>query len=275
MKRAAPLYLIALLLPSACIVPPNAAPMIDLDMGGVSQHNFRGVPMDENGALQSTLSVSAPTVRKDGVLAMNIFANMALTDDNSGGALGSDNSREISRADYSLSYSEPLDDLDVVAGITHYTFPGNARGAMPGYGDYNSDYTSEGTTQLFGAASWDLWDLYPTVELFLDVDVASGVYLNTHIQRVFEWKEKTWFEARSNLAFAGADYAEAYYGKHETAVADFGLSGKMLHELNENTIVSASVNFSTLLNSGYSDSLDNAGIDTSNAWIGLSAHWVW
>ncbi len=274
MRSTLTLCLLTLGLPS-CIIAPGAIPFVGSNLGGVSQYNFRGVPYDEKGALQSDVTIGFPTTREDGTLAFNAFGNMALSNSNDGGLSGNGNSRELTRADYTLSYSEPLPDFDLVVGVTHYTYPSIGGRANPGYSmGYGSGY-GEGTTQLFTSVSVDKWDLYPTIEVFLDVDVSPGFYVNAHIERIFDWKPETWFETRLNLALAEGGYAEQYYGKEKTSLADLGIAGIIKHEFDQNTILSAGLHASSLIDDDYRDRLDAVGVDTTNVWISVGAGWSW
>jgi hypothetical protein len=274
MRPSLTLFLLTLALPS-CIIAPGATPSVDANFGGVSQYNFRGVPYDEKGALQSDVTLSFPTTRENGVLSFNAFGNMALSNNNDGGFSGNGNSREVTRADYTVAYSERMPDYDFSFGITHYTFPSMAS-RFGGYGAYaGAGSYGEGTTQLFGSATLDLWDLAPTIEVFVDVDVAPGAYVNNHIKREFDLKEKTWFEARANLAIAEGGYAEMYYGKEKTSLADFGVAGVVKHEYDENTVLSAGLHASTLIEGDYRDNIDAAGADATNVWISIGAGFSW
>lgn len=268
MKTLATTLLAALALP-ACIIPPDAQPNFDLGANAVTQYNFRGVPFDEDGAFQGDMTVTLPTKFEDSTIVLNVFANVAISDDNDGGFLGEDNGLEISRADYTATYAQPLGDMDFTAGITQYTFPGNARPFFIGH------QFDEGTTSFFGTLTWDILDLSPTVEVFYDVDVAGGIYINGHISRTFDWKDDIWFEARAGLGVAEGGYAEEYYGDDEFGLADFSLSGSVQYQLEENLRLEGILAFSTVIDSSYDDALDLADIDTSNFWLGVGANWSW
>ncbi|MFT7677784.1 MAG: hypothetical protein ACI8QC_001769 [Planctomycetota bacterium] len=272
MRNLLPLLFVSLGMTS-CFVPHNAQPLVDTGVGVVSQYNFRGLPYDDKGALQGDVTVAMPTSRENGIVALNIFGNMALSNDNTGGVLGSDNSREFSRTDFTVSYTEPRENYDLTVGVTHYTFPGAGAPMMSMYSGYS--YTGASTSQLFASASFDYLDLSPTIDIFFDFDAAGGFYINTHCSRTYEWRDTTWFEAGANLAFADGGYSEEYYGNDTTTVADLGARGGIVHQYNENTTLSANLNFSTLPDGALSNGLDMAGLDTTNVWLGLSAAWAW
>ena len=49
--------------------------------------------------------------------------------------------------------------------------------------------------------------------------------------------------------------------------------GSVLYQLDENTLLTGLLAFSTLLDND--DDLDAADIDTTNFWVGVGAAWSW
>lgn len=256
-------------LASSCIVAPNARPEVRFGASAWTQYNFRGVPLSDDGALQGDVRVSLPTT-DEGTLDFHVFGNLNLSNDNGGGVLPDNAGFEVTRQDYIVSYTRQVQDMTVTGGLTHYTFPagGKVGGAM-----YGLNYLGAPTTQIYGQATIDRWDLAPTLAVFFDIDEGDGVYLNASVSREYDIDDRTWAVVQAGLGASTDNVSNFYYGSDRTGLADLGATGQVNYQYAENIVFHGTVGVSTLVNSRFDDALDAAGIDSDNIWLGVGSTW--
>ncbi len=251
-----PIILVALTLCVACQSVQSPASM-DANVGVASQYIFRGVPQNEQGALQADMGVSLPT-DGDGTLSFNYWSNWDLSNDAGDAVLPNGNGGKLSEIDLTGSWSKDLNGTAFEVGLISYNFPNGAGGS---------------TTELFASFGWDKWGLSPSVTVYVDFDQVDGAYLNGSISKGYEVSENTSAEVSLGLGYTDEDHASAYYGAAESGLADLLLTASIAHTYDEGPTVSAFVSTSQIVGSDLEDAVEAAGMDADNTWAGLSIGW--
>ncbi|MBL4770769.1 MAG: hypothetical protein JKY61_06430 [Planctomycetes bacterium] len=248
---------IALLATAVACQGVKSPPSVNANLGAVSQYNFRGVPQNEKGAVQSDLGVSLPT-DNEGTLSINVWSNWDLSNDSGDAVLPSGNGGKLSEIDLTGSWSKDIGGMAFEVGLISYNFPNAAGGS---------------TTEIFASFGWDKWGLSPGFTLYHDFDQVDGSYLNGSISKSFTIDESTSADLSLGLGFTDKDHASAYYGAAESGLSDLLVTGSVGHQYNERTSVSAFLSISQILDSGLEDAVEAAGMEAGNTWAGVSVGW--
>jgi len=212
---------------------------VDLDLN--SKYVWRGINVVDDCVLQPSIDLSL-----DG-FGLNIWGNLDLTDEN-------DREFEFTEVDLTASYGFTVDSFEFGLGAIVYLFP-----------------TADGdTTELFASVGLDVF-FAPTLTFYLDIDEVDGTYVTlsgSHtLEDPFDLGEEIGLspEFSLSLGFGSGEHNEAYYGVRDGGFADLTLGLSVPYRLCESATVSASINYSMLLDDDFRDATD----DPDNFWFGL------
>lgn len=230
---------------------------VDVNAGLVSQYNFRGVPQNAEGALQSDVNVSLPT-GSDGTLDINVWSNWDLSNGTGDAAFPDGNGGKLSEIDLAGSWSKEFESVSFTAGLVSYNLPNGVGGS---------------TTELFASFGWDAWYLSPSVTVYHDFGEVEGSYINASISRGLKLNESTSADLSLGLGFTDKDHGLAYYGASESGLADLLLTASVAHAYDEKTTLGAFISISQIIDSDLEDGVEASGIDPDNTWVGFSIGW--
>ncbi len=250
-----PFLAMALAITSCNAVQGPAA--VDLTGAVLTQYNFRGVPQNEEGAVQADVNVALPT-SSEGTLELNVWTNWDGHNDTGPAVLPDGNGGKMSEIDLVGGWSKDFESVSFSTGLISYNFPNNVGGS---------------TTEVYAGFGWDVFDLSPSVTLYWDFDSVDGAYLNGSISRGFELSEDTSAELGLGLGFTDGDHALAYYGVDESGLADLLVSASVSHAYDENTTLGGFLSVSSIIDSDLEEALDAAKFDSENVWLGASIGW--
>lgn len=262
------LVVFALTFSTGCIVNPGARPELGATLQLASQYNHRGMPMNDNGALQTDVTVGLPV--KDGAtLSFTAFGNIDLSNDTDGW-LPDGHGGKTSEADFILAYHQPLNErLDLVVGYHTYVFPNGLEFPFGERGE---------TKELFANLHVLGLPVDPRVELHYDIDEVEDLYARVGASRLFAVDEKLDVVADVSVGFSGEDHSLWAYGVAESGLADLNVSGTLNYQADEHTLLFFTLAGSSILDSDIADWFDimNAtrdGIDSENFWAIVGVNW--
>lgn len=255
--RKVSFYLLAVccvLATSSCVLyaqedPTEAIPTIstNLDLAYVSKYIWRGIELNPDAAVQPSLTVSHPNG-----LSFNFWGSMDTTD-----VVGESGS--FTEIDYTLSYEFKAADHDMTAGLIYYAFP-------------NTSFAS--TSEVFAGMCFG-GALSPTLSVNYDFDEADGYYLSLSggYACPTPWSKKAPEVGLSaKVSYGSSDYNEFYYpGVTKGAFTDALFSASMPIAVNDKVTITPSISYSLAIDGDVKDSLEAAGLDENNFFIGVTA----
>ena len=157
---------------------------VTLDM--YSAYVWRGMTFNDGFVLQPSLDVALP-----GGFGVNVWGNFDL--DDYGGRLNDD---EFSELDVTLSYSLPLETVDLTMGVIQYTFPQQL-------GPDASD-----TIEIYASASYEVLDgLSCGLDVYYDVDQVDDYYASASLSYARDLAERLGGEINTSAGYVGGKWS--------------------------------------------------------------------
>ena len=214
---------------------------VDADLTLMSKYIWRGMVNNPDAVLQPSFSANLLGI------GFGFWGSMDLNDVHG-------TSGQFNEIDYIASYGLPLPLVDLNFGLIYYDFP-------------NTETAS--TAEAFISGSVGVL-LSPTLSIYYDFKEIDGTYANAGISYPVALNEALNLDLGANLGFGSGDYVNGYFGQNSTGATDFNLSASVPFHPIPFFTVTPRVAYSTLLSDAKTAS-DDAGIDTSNFYYGISA----
>ena len=181
-----------------------------------SAYVWRGITFNDGLVLQPSLDVA-----KDG-FGLNVWGNMDL--DNYDGNI---NSGQFSEIDLTLSYSIPIEIIDLSVGYIEYLFPGAA---------------AEAAREIYMSIGYSI----PPVEglsigldAYYEVDEIEDYYISMSISYGCNVNDKIGVEAGVSAGLIGEDYSVGADG----GMNDYNFSLSASYAIDESLSISANINY--------------------------------
>lgn len=188
----------------------------------VSAYVWRGITVNDGLAAQPYVDVAADN------FAVNVWGNYDI--DDYGGAV---ESNEFSEIDLTVSYTLPVDAVDISIGHIEYLFPNGGTGTSEVFVSTwlpLLDNLSMGVTAYYDYGEVD--DFYVSAGLAYDMAFDSGLGLGASV----------------SAGYAGEDFTEAYSGVEDGGLHEYTLGLNASYPLPRDLSVSVFI--------AYSDSID-------------------
>ena len=219
-----------------------------------SHYVWRGFIVTDDPVLQPSVTLSAYG------FSFNVWGSIDLTD------LNEDPGEDyrLQEIDYTLSYGfSPMEGLDLEAGVIHYTFPG-----VRDEDGNNVDPTSE----VYGSVALSMVPyVVPSITAYYDFDAVDGWYLSASLDSEFSLTEKLTLGLGAALGYGDRDYNTGYWEVESSGLNDLNLSASLSYQVNDSFSVGVSAGYMVLVGSDVKDAVDDAGDDTSQFYVGISA----
>jgi hypothetical protein len=248
-----------LLLSAACTTVSEPA-SVHTEVRAYSQHVFRGVSQTDGKALQA-LSDWTLDLGDGQRFRLGTFLNADGTNDAGDGVYHNGNGGQITRVEFEPTWIWDLPDGSLSAGIVNRSHPN-----LAGYGDTNEAKLSwELASELFG--------MQPSFTAFYDLEDGDGLYAQFGAGRGYELKPDWSLATSFSLAYADKDQAAILYGAGEAGFADLTAESVLRWRNTPNLDLTATLAASTIVSNELADSLEAAGRDDANFWLGLGMSW--
>ncbi|MCK5915110.1 MAG: hypothetical protein KAG92_03140 [Deltaproteobacteria bacterium] len=228
---------------------------VDAELTLVSQYNWRGMVLNEDLSLQSSLTVAK------GGFSFNVWGQMDLTDFGEDECHYTDDcdSRawQFTEIDFVLDYSHSFDKFTVGVGVIFYEFP-------------NWDH-SEDTHEVYLATAYDCL-LQPALTIYYDFDEVEAFYLNFAVGHSFAVNDKFSVDLSSSIGWGDSDFSDYNFGEDSNALIDFNFGVAAPYKITDNITVKPFLMFSSIVDSDNRDSVDDRQYcdETDNFYGGLT-----
>ena len=201
----------------------------DFSLDSASQYVWRGQPLNDEGVLQPSFTVSGFGV------SLNWWGNF----DTSTGDDGTVTSDNFSEHDWTISYGIDIPDTPLSAeiGAIYYYFP-----RISGDNSTNEAYVSLAADVL----------LAPSITVYYDYDFADGFYITAGIEHSIALDfidPNLSLDGAVSVGWADSDYNMAYFGIDDGAFNDVTASLGLSYAVNESFSVGASLVATEMLDS--------------------------
>jgi hypothetical protein len=253
----------------ACIVAPQATPLVDISADVLSQYNHRGMPQNDEGVLQGELAVNLPGRGQADAWDFRVWGNMDLQDDTGDAWFPDGHGTEVTEVDVVGSYSRPVGGFDVTVGVFHYGLAnGSEFAGLPSLGGRGP------TTEVFANVSREVvGGVLPRLTLHYDFDEVEDAYVEAGAQKVFRLNEKMDLSVDLNLAWSSEDASLWTYGLAQSGLADLRAEVELSYFLDDRTTLRGLLGASTILDSDIQDWFELVGIESDNVWLGIGVTW--
>ncbi len=260
--------LVALAAPclAACwVVPEKSKP--ELHLGGeiASMYVYRGMPMNRNGVVQGKLEGTLPTKWGD-TLAAGVFANLDLSNSTGDAWFSDGHGGRVTQFDITGSYAHSFGAIETLVGLQSYNFP---------FGDSFPIGPRESTHDVFVRAGGDVLGARPEVHFHYDFDQANGAYVRFVLGEEFEIGDAWAIGVKAHVGWSSSGQSFWNYGIRDSGWADLQGTASVLWKIDENTILGANFNGSTIIDSAISAWFDQINIPENNAWVGFFVNWTY
>ena len=221
----------------------------------ISQYNWRGMVLNEDLSLQSSLTVAY------GGFSFNLWGQMDLTDFGEDECHYTDDcdSRawQFTEVDFVFDYSHSFDKFTIGAGVIFYLFP-------------NWDH-AEDTHEVYLALSYDCL-LQPALTIYYDFDEVEAFYVNFAVGHSFSINDKFGIDISSNVGYGDSDYNEAMFGVDNSALVDFNLGVATPYQITDKITITPTLMFSSVIDSDNRDSVKSNDCcdDEDNIYGGIA-----
>ncbi len=265
--RALPALLACSLLP-ACIIAPDAVPIVDVRADLLTQYNHRGMPNVDAPVLQGEMALNLPGLGED-EYDLRAWGNMNLENDTGDAWFPDGHGGQFTESDLVGSYSRPLGEFDLTAGIFYYGIADGAEFATgPAFGPRGP------TAEVFASLSREVLGCLPNLTIHYDFDEVEDFYIEGGVLKSLSLSERFGLDLAVNLGWSGADESLWNYGLDEAGFADLRGTAGLSYFLDDRTTLRALLAASTMVDSDLSDWFDVIGIDPENVWAGLGVTWT-
>jgi hypothetical protein len=255
---------------AGCVVAPDATPYVDLGADFATTYVWRGVTQLDHAALLGDATVALPA-KDEGTVALAMEGALNLDGSNEAGVLGQGTGGKFVRDAVSLSYARGLGSADVSAGLVHH---GVLFGTpTPKQALYLPDILRTSTSEVYGSVSWDVWNLYPTLEAYYDIDETHGLYARARVTHSLGVAHDISIDLEASLGISSDNNSAAYYGVNRWGLSDLQLGMNMHRRIAQNMLLRFTLAGSTFVDSNLDRQLDLAGVDTNTLWIVLGVVW--
>lgn len=250
---------------SGCaVVPDDAQPKVHYGAEVADKYIHRGMPQNRRGVLQGTMDTTLPT-RWGDAIAIGAFANMDLHSTTGSAWFPDGHGGRVTEFDLTATYAHEFESgIDIAGGIHNYNFP---------YGESFPNGPREQTNELFVHVAGDFLGARPELQARFDVDQAEGSYWRFAISEDFPIDEEFKVVLLGHVGWSSESQSLWNYGIEESGLADLQVGVKVLYAYDAHTTIGASLNGSTILDSGISDWFDLIGIDSDNYWVSVFVDW--
>ncbi len=248
-----------LFLSAACTTISKPA-TIHTEVRAYSQHVFRGVSQTDEKVVQA-LSDWTIELSEGKRFRLGTFMNADGTNDAGDGVYPNGNGGQITRVELEPTWIWELPDGSFSAGIVNRSHPN-----LAGYGDTNE-------AKLTWTLGSSFLGMQPAFTAFYDLEDGDGLYTQVGIGRGVEIKPEWSLDSSFSLAYADKDQAAILYGAGEAGFADFTGEAVLRWRNTPNLDLTTTLAASTIVSSELADSLEAAGRDKANLWLGLGMSW--
>ena len=205
-----------LMLTAVMVTGAAFAADVDADIGIFSKYIWRGMQLDENPVVQGGVTVS----HEKGFYA-NVWGNYSIQDD----YVGKDYDG-LNEVDYTVGYAGTADIIDYDIGYIYYTFP-------------NTDYSS--TSELYVGIALNNLPVTPSLYVYYDIDGVDGFYAIADLNYGADLSEELSLEVGASLAWASANFNDAYYGRDASSLSDASVYAGLSYAVSDSVSIGASL----------------------------------
>jgi hypothetical protein len=258
---------LVLLTASACIVPPDGKPEVNLATTLATRFVHRGITLVDNPVLQPRLGVGLPTIHGDriGIVAEG---NMDLRNDTGGAWFPDGHAGRFSQIEAVLSYTKTIGDITLRGGVHNYNLPNGLEFANGERG---------ATSEVFLLASANVLEATPYAAIHYDFDEVRGAYYRVGLTEDIPLGETWRLVLDGSLGYVSEAQASWLYGLGESGLADLRGTISLTWQYDPRTLVSAGVNGSAMMNSEqdrWFDQIAPQGIDDDPIWFTFGVQWT-
>ena len=211
----------------------------------MSKYVWRGQLVNDEPVLQPAITFSY------GDFSFGTWASMDLTD-----IAGSNERYHIQEVDYTLSYATSVtENMDLEVGGIVYAFP-----------------SAPDTAELYSGLTYSTPLVTPSITVYYDVEEAEGFYASIGVDRSFDLTEKVSLNVGASQGWGDSSYDNYYFGVNDAGLNDLSLHSALSYSPNETTTFSASVQYTSFVDSDISNVAD-AGGDAENVIVGVGGEW--
>jgi len=222
----------------------------NLDLAYVSKYVWRGFVLNDDPALQPSLTFSHPNG-----LSLNFWGSLDTTD-----IAGEKNN--ITEVDYTLNYERSLGKIDLNAGVSYFTYP-----------NVGGEPTAEVYTSACFGGDWS-----PSLAVNYDFKEIKGTYLSVGFghdcQLAYSKENPLTLGLSARLGFGTAPYNKGYFGVDKSVFNDFLLSASLPLKINEKLTLTPNISYAAFLDRDLKTSVRAQGSDTSTLFGGVTASYA-
>lgn len=253
---------------SACIVAPDAQPLVDVRADLLTQFNHRGMVQVDAPVFQGEMALNLPGLDED-EYNLRVFGNMDLENDTGDAWFPDGHGGEFTEVDLMGSYSRSVGGVDLTGGLFYYGLENGSEFATgPAFGARGP------TKELFATASGEVLGLIPAFTIHYDFDEVEDFYIEAGVLKSLTLSESFGLDLALNLGWSGADESLWNYGLAESGFSDLRGEARLSYFLDARTTLRALLAAGTIVDSDLSDWFDVIGIDSQNVWGGLGVTWT-
>jgi len=248
---------------SACVFESERRPQVDVNVAAASSYVFRGQTFNERPVAQFDTLLRLPT-KDAGSVSVGAFGNLDLTDGVGDAWADGDHRGEFTQLDTFVGYDRKLGDVEVGAGLRHYSWP---NGETFRFAPFPS------TTEAFARVGGELAGLGVALTAHYDIDEVTSLYLRGELSRVLPLRPGLDLEALLWLGWSDADHSAWLYRTSTAAFADLGGSLALRLQLDDVTTARVQVSGSTIVDDGLRDWFAGK-IDADVLWFTVGLGWA-
>ena len=252
-------------LPSACILPKEEHAKVSLGTTLASKYVHRGQTLVDGPVFQPKLAVTANTV-DGGSVRLQAFANMDLRNDTGAAWFPDGHAGRITEMEYVGAYSRSVGGIDLEGGLHSYNLPNGLEFVNGERG---------GTSEIFVTASTEVLEARPYASIHYDFDEVGGAYYRGGITESFDLGAGFELVLDGSLGYVSEAQAAWMYGLAESGFADLRGMAELTYLFDERTVLSFSLNGSTIEDSDLRRwFVNDIRIDADPIWVTLGVVWV-
>jgi hypothetical protein len=232
-----------------------------VDAPVLSAYVWRGQVLNDETVFQP-----AVTLAKGG-LSIGVWSSMNLTD------CVTNNSMEFSEVDLMLSYGHRAGLLSLTVGIVEYLFPHSTLVIEPEDGSEGSSTAYPGTREVFVTATVPDWEVVPSVSVYRDIDEADSTYVTAGLASTRALGKTVDLSVGGSVGYADADYNAFYFSVDRAGWNDGNVSAALVWKAMEATTVTASIQYTILLDSDIKQGAAALYKDDRSLWGGVKISW--
>lgn len=230
-----------------------------VEIGVFSAYASRGQINNDEGVLQPSVTVAGDR------FSFNFWGNFNLTD-----RVTED--PDFSEIDLTVSYTVPLETVELEIGVAEYVFPHSTVEAEEETAEGPLVHTraAPGTRELFASAALPNDIVTPRVCAFYDFDEADGAYVAGSLEKDFSLGERLTLTPGVSAAFATRNYNECFFGLSEDTWNDGNVYATAEYAVNDALAVSVYLCYMWLLDAEIEDGARERYVDTEQFFGGAT-----